>query len=219
MTSIRLYSYFRSSSAWRVRMALHYKGIEHRIAPVHLLRDGGEQRRPEFSRTNPLGQVPVLEVESGGNVWRLTQSMAILEYLEELHPSRPLLPRELDARAHVRQLSELVNSGIQPLQNLKPNQVLRAQGVDPSPLVRQVIHDGLTAMETLARPSAGRFLVGDTPTFADLFLVPQLFAARRFAVDVTVFPLLCSVEQECEAMAEFLRARPEAQPDWEESAP
>ena len=218
MTSIRLYSYFRSSSAWRVRMALHYKGIEHRIAPVHLLRDGGEQRRPEFRATNPLGQVPVLEVEREGKLWRLTQSMAILEYLEEQYPERPLLPRELGARALVRQLSEVVNSGIQPLQNLKPNQVLRAQGIDSAPLVREVIHDGLAAMEILAKPSAGRFLVGDSPTFADLFLIPELFAARRLELDVTVFPLLCSVERECQAMAEFLPARPEAQPDWEESA-
>jgi maleylpyruvate isomerase len=202
-----------------VRIALNLKGIEHELVPVHLLRDGGEQRRPEFAPKNPLGQVPVLEVESDSGVWRLTQSMAILEYLEERHPAPRLLPETPEGRARVRQLSEIVNSGIQPFQNLKPTQALRQHGVDPEPLVRQVISDGLQVLETLAAPSAGRFLFGDTPSFADLCLVPQLYAARRLGVKVAAFPLLCRVEGECEAMPEFQRARPEAQPDWESSAP
>jgi maleylpyruvate isomerase len=198
-------------------MALHYKGIPHQVVPVHLVRDGGEQRRPEFVVTNPLGQVPVLEIETEAGPWRLTQSMAILEYLEERYPEPALLPKEIGARARVRQLSELVNSGIQPFQNLKPTQLLKERGINPVPLVARVIGDGLTALEILAQPGAGRFLVGDSPSFADLFLVPQLFQARRFGVEVAAFPLLLRIERECAKVSEFARARPEAQADWEEA--
>ncbi|MFZ5896887.1 MAG: maleylacetoacetate isomerase [Myxococcota bacterium] len=212
---ISLYSYFRSSCAWRVRIALAIKGLSYELFPVHLLRDGGEQHRPEFQKQNPLEQVPVLEVNLGSTLFRLTQSMAILEYLEELYPNPPLLPEGAEQRARVRQLAEIVNSGIQPLQNLKLQQTLRASGIDPLPFVQNFVQSGLSALEHIARASAGRFLVGNALTFADVLLVPQLGAARRVNVDVDAFKLLRRVEHECEMLEPFQAAHPERQPDYE----
>jgi maleylpyruvate isomerase len=212
---VKLHSYWRSGSAWRVRIALAVKNLPCELVPVHLVRDGGDQHRPEFLARNPLAQVPVLEVETASGVFRLTQSMAILEYLEEEHPTPPLLPRAPQARARARQLAELINSGIQPLQNLHLQQVLRASGVDPRPVVKGFNEVGLAALETLARPSAGRFLVGDDLTFADVLLVPQLYSARRNGVDVEAFPTLRGVESRCEALPAFAAAHPDVQPDRE----
>ncbi|HET9931717.1 MAG TPA: maleylacetoacetate isomerase [Polyangiaceae bacterium] len=212
---ISLYSYFRSSCAWRVRIALALKGLSFELFPVHLVRDGGEQHRPEFHKQNPLEQVPVLEVNLGSTLFRLTQSMAILEYLEELYPNPALLPEGAEQRARVRQLSEIVNSGIQPLQNLRLQQEVRAHGIDPAPLVQGFIQRGLEALEHIARGSASRFLVGNQVTFADVFLVPQLGAARRMNVNVEAYPLLRRIERECEALEPFQVAHPERQPDYE----
>ncbi len=216
MESIRLYSYFRSSCAWRVRIALAHKAIAYELVPVHLLRGGGEQRSSEFFAKNALGQVPVLELTTHtGEVFRLTQSMAILEYLEETRPEPSLLPKTPQLRARARQLAEVVNSGVQPLQNLKLQQELRARGLEPEPLVRSFIETGLTALVRIANDSAGRYLVGDELSFADLFLVPQLAIARRFNVDLEGYPLLLRVERECEALDSFRAAHPQAQPDFE----
>jgi maleylpyruvate isomerase len=212
---VRLYSYWRSSSAWRVRIALAYKNVDCEIVPVHMLRDGGEQHGPDFLARNPLAQVPVLEVavEGSQDVFRLTQSMAILEYLEERFPQPRLLPLDPQSRARARQLAEIINSGIQPLQNLKLQKQLGALGLDPRPLVRGFIESGLEALEQLARASAGLYLVGDAVTYADVLLIPQLFAARRFDVDVELFPTLCRVERACQALGPFAAAHPNAQPD------
>lgn len=218
MVSIRLHSYFRSSSAWRVRIALGVKGLTHELVPVHLLRAGGEQRSPEFVAKNPMAQVPVLELSEPGETFRLTQSMAILEYLEERFPDPPLLPRELELRARVRELSELVNSGIQPLQNLVLRKALHQAGIKPEPFVAKFITSGLQALETRAVATAGRFLVSDSVTFADIYLVPQLHASARFGVDVSAFPTLLRVERECEALPAFQAAHPNAQPDFEAGA-
>lgn len=212
---ISLYSYFRSSCAWRVRIALALKGLSFELFPVHLVRDGGEQHRPEFHKQNPLEQVPVLEVNLGSTLFRLTQSMAILEYLEELYPNPALLPEGAEQRARVRQLSEVINSGIQPLQNLRLQQELRSHGVDPTPLVQGFIQRGLEALEHIARGSASRYMVGNQVTFADVFLVPQLGAARRMQVNVEAYPLLRRIERECEALEAFQAAHPERQPDYE----
>jgi maleylpyruvate isomerase len=135
---IRLYSYWRSSSAWRVRLGLAWKRVTHEMVLVNLGKDGGEQNQPEFRARNPLGQVPVLEVTTGGQLIRLTQSMAILEYLEERFPERPLLPRGFEDRARVRQLVEIVNSGMQPLQNLSLRRALEGARVDPLPFLTKV---------------------------------------------------------------------------------
>jgi maleylpyruvate isomerase len=215
---MRLFSYWRSSSAWRVRIALQLKRVDCTIIPVHLVRGGGEQFRSEFLARNPQGQVPVLEVdgagppESGG-VFRLTQSMAILEYLEETRPAPPLLPRPPELRARARQLAEVVNSGTQPYQNLRLQNAIRAAGADPAPLVKEFNELGLAALEELAAPAAGRFLLGDELSIADVLLVPQLYGARRNGVDVEAYPTLRRVERVCEALPEFAAAHPDAQPD------
>jgi maleylpyruvate isomerase len=213
---MKLFSYWRSSSAWRVRIGLRVKGVPCEIVPVHLVRGGGEQFRAEFLHVNPLAQVPVLEVEGAGpagGVFRLTQSMAILEYLDERHPTPPLLPGNLERRARARQLAEVVNSGTQPLQNLRLQNAIRDGGADPKPIVKAFNEYGLAALEGLAVESAGRFLVGDELTIADLYLIPQLYGARRNGVDVEAYPTLRRVERVCEMMAEFKAAHPDAQPD------
>jgi maleylpyruvate isomerase len=216
---VRLFSYWRSSSAWRVRIALNYKNLEHEIVPVHLLRDGGGQHEPGFLEYNPMGQVPVLEVQDGEKTLRLTQSMAILEYLEEKAPTPPLLPADPISRARARQLAEMINSGIQPLQNLALRQALRAQGFDPDPVVRTFVENGLAAVEGVARSTAGRFLVGDQPTFADAYLIPQLYASRRLYVDVGAFAALLRIESNCATLPAFQAAHPDAQPDREVPPP
>lgn len=208
---IRLYSYWRSSSAWRVRLALSYKHLEHEIVPVNLLT--GEQLYAGFREKNSLTQVPVLEVSEGGSVFRLTQSLPIIEYLEERFPERPLLPESRDDRARVRQLAEIVNSGIQPFQNLTFLKRLDAAGADSAKLRDDAILRGLTALESSARESAGRFLVRDGVTYADIYLIPQLASARRFNVDLEPFPTLRRVEAECSQLVEFQSAHPNAQPD------
>ena len=210
---MRLYSYWRSSSAWRVRIVLAYKRLDYTLVPVHLRRD--EQHLPDFVERSPLGQVPVLELDAETGPVSLTQSMAILEYLEEVHPHPPLLPADPLARARVRALAETINAGTQPLQNLALQRELQARGVDPAPLVAGFIQKGLRALEALGGTSAGRFLVGDSPTFADVYLVPQLYAARRFGVDVAAFPLLSRVEEACTALPAFATAHPDRQPDCE----
>ena len=214
---MKLYSYWRSSSAWRVRIGLALKEVACEIVPVHLVRSGGEQFRPEFLAVNPSAQVPVLEVPgAGGALFHLTQSMAILEYLEETHPSPPLLPRDPQSRARARQLAEMVNSGIQPLQNLRLQSALRAAGVEPRPLVKEFNEFGLRALESLAAATAtGRYLVGDDVTLADVLLIPQLYGARRNGVDVEAYPTLRRVERACEILPAFVAAHPDAQPDRE----
>lgn len=215
---MRLYSYFRSSSAWRVRLALALKELEHELVPVHLLRNGGEQKAPEFLAKNPMSQVPVLEIDEGASTFRLTQSMAILEYLEERYPEPALLPDDPKLRARTRELAETVNSGIQPLQNLALRKALHHAGIDPDPFVRAVISQGLAALEARALDTAGTFLVRDSVTFADIYLVPQLYASRRVGIDVDAFPTLRRVELACERLAAFQAAHPNAQPDYEPSA-
>lgn len=212
---ITLYSFFRSTSAWRVRIALALKGVEHRLVPVHLVRDGGEQHRPAFGDLNRMAQVPVLEVEGAGRTFRLSQSMAILEYLEERFPTPRLLPDDPEARARAREFAEIINSGIQPFQNLRTQNELRALGVEPLPFARGFIDRGMAALEHLAQGSSGRFSVGDSVTFADLYLVPQLGFLRRFSLPLDSYPHLRRIEAECEALPAFQAAHPNAQPDRE----
>ncbi|MEP6653108.1 MAG: maleylacetoacetate isomerase [Myxococcales bacterium] len=219
---MKLYSYWRSSSAWRVRIALAWKGIDCEIIPVHLVRDGGEQHLPAFLARNPLAQVPVLEVEQseGRQAVLLTQSVAILEYLEEVHPTPALLPTDPLARARTRRLVEIINSGMQPYQNLRLQQTLRSHGIEPIPVTREFIATGLNALERYARDEAGAFLVGDALTFADIMLVPQLHAARRLGVELQDgsaphFPTLARVEAACAALPAFRQAHADAQPDAE----
>lgn len=215
---MKLSSYWRSSSAWRVRIGLAHKGLEHEVVFVHLLRGGGEQLRGDFAEKNPMAQVPVLEVEGPSGVFRLTQSMAILEYLEEVKPEPPLFPKTPELRARARELAEIVNSGIQPLQNLRFIREVKALGVDPLPVTRSYIQTGLAALERHAATEAGTFLVGNAVSIADVYLVPQLYAARRFGVELEAYPTLLRVEKECEALPAFRQAHANAQPDFDPNA-
>jgi maleylpyruvate isomerase len=213
---MRLYSYWRSSSAWRARIALAYKRIPHELVTVHLLK--GEQNGEAFRKLNPMGQVPVLELDDDGRPLRLTQSIAIIEYLDERFPERPLLPAAREDRARARELAEIVNSGMQPMQNLTLQRAFEQSGVDVSSFRKQALERGLVALERLAMESAGRFLVRDGVTLADIYLVPQLASARRFNVDLEPFPTLRRVDAECSALAEFQSAHPNAQPDFDPAA-
>lgn len=208
MTPI-LYGYWRSSSAWRVRIALHLKGIAFENVPVHLLEGGGQQHAPAHLDRNPMGQVPVLSVEDGD----LTQSLAIIEYLDETHPEPALLPADPFVRAQARALAEMVNSGIQPIQNLSVLQAIEEIGGDKLAWGRRWIQRGLDRVEQVARITAGDFCVGDVVSIADLCLIPQLYNARRFGCDAQGWPTLLRIEAACDALEAFKAAHPDQQPD------
>lgn len=211
--ALRLYSYWRSSCSWRVRIALAVKGIGYEYVPVHLVRDGGEQRTETYRAVNPLQQVPTIEWREHGQTRRLTQSMAILEWLEERHPQPSLLPRDPYLRAKTRQLAEMVNAGIQPLQNLSGLKRLEELGVDRAAWGREWIARGLRALERATQEVAGRHSVGDALTFADLLLVPQLYNARRHEVQLGDVPTLLRIEAACNELDAFIEAHPDRQPD------
>jgi maleylpyruvate isomerase len=209
---MKLYAYWRSTSSWRVRIGLQFKRLDYEYAPVNLLE--GEQHREEYRALNPAESVPLLETEEDGRMVRLAQSMAILEYLEERHPDPPLLPQHPYLRSRARMLAECVNSGIQPLQNLAVLQYV--DGVlkgGKKEWAQYWIDRGLRALQAMAEETAGSFLVGEQPTIADVYLVPQLYAARRFGVDLSSFGLLLRVEAACEDLPAFRAAHPDAQPD------
>lgn len=211
---MKLYNYWRSSASWRVRIALEVKGIAYEYVPVHLLEGGGQQHGEAHRSRNPMRQVPVLEVEEGGVVHHLGQSLAICEWLEERFPEPALLPKDSFARAMARQIAESINSGIQPLQNLGVQQHVKAIGADEKAWATHWITRGLEAVETLVARSAGRYCVGDQVTIADACLVPQLYAARRFAtVDAERYPSLVRIESALAELPAFRRAHADAQPD------
>jgi len=213
---MKLYSYWRSSASWRVRIALAWQEIPYEYVAVNLVRDGGEQYREPYAKLNPQSQVPLLELEPGPGAAprRIAQSLAIIEYLEERWPSPPLLPRDPWLRARARQLAELVNSGIQPFQNTPVlAYVKRTLGGDERAWVHHFQQRGLAALERAAGETAGSFLVGDEPSVADVCLVPQLNGARRFGLDVAPFPTLLRVEAACNALPAFAAAHPDRQPD------
>jgi maleylacetoacetate isomerase len=209
---MKLYTYWRSSSAYRVRIALAFKGVAHEPVFVDLLRAGGEQHSAEFRAKNALAQVPVLELDDGSLI---CQSLAIIEYLEERYPLPPLLPGDALERAQVRELSALVAAGIQPFQNLATLNFLasEAPGLPRARWLRHFIGLGMVALEQRAAQTSRGFLVGAQPTMADALLVPQLYVARRFDVDVSACPRLLSIEARCLALEPFARAHPDNQPD------
>lgn len=208
---MKLFNYWRSSSSYRVRLALHFKGLPFEYVPVSLI--SGEQHAIGHRMKSPAGYVPVLEVDENGAVAHVTQSVAIFEYLEERYPEKPLLPKSLVARGQVRALAELVNSGIQPFHNLSTLNHLKSLGVDEKKWAAHFIDAGLAALEKQATPTAGAFLFGDTFTWADCCLLPQLFGARRFGGNVDAFPLLTRIETKCLEQPFVKAARPDAQPD------
>jgi maleylpyruvate isomerase len=213
---VKLYTYWRSTSAWRVRIALAWKGVLYEAETVPLVGEGARQHTEAFRALNPSAQVPVLVLDDVGSTThprRITQSMAILEFLEERFPIPALLPTDPWLRARARQLAEIVNSGIQPLQNLATTERLREMGGDPDAWRHHFISRGLESLERAAAETAGTFLVGDAPSFADVTLVPQLYNARRFGVDLGPYPTLARAETACAALPAFEAAHPDGQPD------
>ena len=211
---MKLYTYFRSSAAFRVRIALNLKGLEYEPAFVHLAK--GEHRKPGYTAVNPQALVPTLE-DAGR---RLTQSLAIIEYLDESRPLPPLMPKEAFARARVRALSLLIACEIHPLNNLRVLQHLkRALGQNEDQInvwYRHWIAEGLGKLElALADGATGRFSHGDAPTMADCCLVPQVSNAERYQCDTTPYPTVMRVHAECMKMEAFQRAQPGKQPDAE----
>lgn len=213
--SLQLYSYWRSSAAYRVRIGLNLKGLKYETLPVHLVRDGGEQHSTEYSDINPQQLVPVL---LHGHR-RLTQSLATLEYLDEVWPERALLPTTARERQRVRSLALLVACDIHPLNNLRVLQYLENEWSVPQPerdeWVRHWVVAGFAAAEAMLvdHPSTGDYCEGDLPGLADCCLIPQIYNARRFGVDMDQFPTLQRIDAACMALPAFDAARPEQQPD------
>ena len=210
---MKLHGYFRSSASYRVRIALNLKGLSAQHLPHHLRK--GEQRAPDYLRLNPQGLVPTLE-DDGGAV--LTQSLAIIEWLEETHPEPPLLPKDPLRRAKVRAFALVLGCDTHPVQNLKVLARLRQLGLPEEQVTDWAAwanREGLAACEALLASEPGPFCFGATPTLADLCLVPQLGNARRFGVDVAAYPRLLQAEVAAKAMKAFADAAPERQIDAE----
>lgn len=210
---LTLRGYWRSSCSWRIRIALALKGLPYNTVPVHLVQDGGQQHHPDHRAVNPMREVPVLLAGTEP----LAQSMAILEYLEETAPTPALLPKEPIARARVRQMAEVINSGIQPIQNLRVMQRLgREYNIEKPGQIkwsRDWIHFGFEGLHALMEQHGGVYSYGDKVTLADLCLIPQLYNARRFGVDLNPFPRLTAVEAACIKLPAFAAAHPDQQPD------
>lgn len=209
---MKLHTYFRSSAAYRVRIALGLKGIAYEPAFVHLVKNGGEQHRAEYTALNPMHLVPTLVTDDGAV---LTQSLAILEWLEETHPTPALLPTGPVERAHVRAFAAAIACDIHPIDNLRVLQYLKRELHQEQPTIdawyRHWIEVAFPALETMA--GDGPFCFGQAPTFADVCLVPQLYNARRYNVTLDAYPKLLGAEAACQALPAFQAAAPGAQPD------
>lgn len=214
MANIILYNYFRSSTSYRVRIALEFKNLTYEYRAIHLLNNGGEQNQIAYREINPLGGVPSLEV----NGKSISQSMAIIEYLDEAFPSEnKLFPKEPFIKAKVRQVCENINADIHPMQNLKVLQYLEKtfslQQTGKEEWAQKWIHDGFVATEKILTDFSGKYCFGDTVTAADLFLVPQIMSAERFKLDIKKYSLLFKIYENCMSLKEFQKAHPFRQPD------
>ncbi|KEO50906.1 maleylacetoacetate isomerase [Thioclava pacifica] len=213
---IRFHGYFRSSSAYRCRIAFNLKGVEYDFTSVHLRKDGGQQKTPGYRALNPQALVPTLEE---GDL-RLTQSLAIIEWLDEVKPGPKLLPDDADLRAQVRAFAQVIACDVHPLQNLRVLDYLKAEfGADQAALdawCGRWIRDGLAACEALlaARPES-EFCFGTTPGLADICLIPQVFSAARFKVDISDLTRVRRITETCNALPAFADAHPKNQSDWE----
>jgi maleylacetoacetate isomerase len=213
---MKLYGYFRSSAAFRVRIALNLKKLDYETAAIHLRRN--DQSRPDYLGVNPQGLVPA--VEDGGQT--LIQSLAIIEYLDEIHPEPPLLPKDPAGRARVRALANIVACDIHPINNLRVLRYLTHQlGHDEAAIARWYNHwiaAGFQAIEPLVAkdPRTGAFCHGDLPGLADATLVPQVVNAERYRLDLGPYPTLTRIYENCMRLEPFIAARPRNQPDYEE---
>ena len=209
MAKALLHDYFRSSASYRVRIALNLKGVDYEQRPVNLAE--GAQKKKDYKALNPQGFVPMLEIDGH----KLTQSLSIIVYLDQKYPEPRLMPADPADAAHVRALALTVACDIHPLNNLRVLKYLRGPlGVSEEAKdewYRHWVAEGLTALEEMARPRAGAFLFGDSPTIADVCLVPQLYNARRFSVPITDYPTLRRADETASAHAAFAAAHPDRQ--------
>ncbi|XP_039992659.1 maleylacetoacetate isomerase isoform X1 [Xiphias gladius] len=201
-----LHGYFRSSCSWRVRIAFALKGIEYDQAPVNLIRDGGQQLTQQYKALNPMQQVPAVEIDGV----TLSQSLAVIQYVDETRPGPRLLPADPKERAQVRMISDLIASGIQPLQNLY---VIQKIGAEKVQWARHFIDRGFQALEPILKQTAGRYCVGDEISMADICLVPQVYNAERFKVDVAQYPTIERLNQTLLEIEAFKVSHPSCQPD------
>lgn len=213
MTKPILYSYWRSSCSYRVRIALAIKGMAYDYRAVHLVKDGGEQHSDAYKALNPMEQVPTLQHQ--GHTF--TQSLAILLYLEEIAPQPSLLPGSAAQRTQILSLCEDINAGMQPIQNLSVLQFLEQQWQVGAEGKQQWghywIHRGFESLEKRVQATAGTFCFGDTLTLVDCLLIPQIYNALRFDVAMNAFPTLKRINETCLAMEAFIQAHPDQQPD------
>jgi maleylacetoacetate isomerase len=211
---VKLYSYFRSSAAYRTRIALNLKGLDYETIPIHLLKDGGQQFSPDFRAVNPQARVPALELSSGEV---LLQSLAIIEYLDEVYPEPALVPAEALARAQARSVAQIIACDIHPLNNTSVLSYLRHKMAQDQAAVQawyaHWIATGFQAVETLVRP--GPYAFGSHVSIADICIVPQVANARRLRVPLEAFPKIVAIDSACAKLAAFEHARPENQPDAE----
>lgn len=208
-----LHNYFRSSASWRVRIALAHKEIDYEYKGVHLVK--GEQKSDGYTELNGMQQVPTLQIDG----ITLTQSLAMIEYLEETRPDKPLLPRNFKLRAQARRIFEVCNSGIQPIQNLSVLGHVAKLTEDDSVKAKWAhfyIDKGFQALEAILQETAGTYAVGDEVTIADTAIVPQVYNAIRFKVDMTKFPIITRVDENCKKLPQFIQADFANQPDCPE---
>ncbi|XP_073683055.1 maleylacetoacetate isomerase isoform X1 [Garra rufa] len=201
-----LYGYYRSSCSWRVRIAFALKGIEYEQKPINLIEDGGLQLTDQFKKINPMRQVPALTIDG----ITLSQSLAIIQYIDETRPEPRLLPADPKQRAQVRIISDIIASGIQPLQNLY---VIQKIGAEKAQWAQHFINRGFEALEPILKMTAGKYCVGDEISMADICLVPQVFNAERFKVDMSKFPTIRRLNQTLTEIDAFKVSHPSCQPD------
>lgn len=214
---MKLYSYFRSSAAYRVRIALHLKGLQAEVVPVHLVKNGGEQHSAEYRQINPSELLPALVEDTRQDGFILTQSLSILEYLEEKHTDTALLPQNVEQRALIRAFSQSIACDIHPLNNLRVLQyladTLAVSDEQKSAWYAHWVEVGFNGLEAQLKNSNGKFCFGETATFADCCLVPQVYNALRFNIDLAAYPKITAIYQHCNTLPAFQNAAPEAQAD------
>uniref|UniRef100_A0A3Q2XCJ2 Maleylacetoacetate isomerase n=1 Tax=Hippocampus comes TaxID=109280 RepID=A0A3Q2XCJ2_HIPCM len=201
-----LHGYFRSSCSWRVRIAFALKGMEYDQVPVNLIKDGGQQLTEDYKTLNPMQQVPAVEIDGV----TLSQSLAVIQYIDETRPEPRLLPLDPKKRAQVRMISDLIASGIQPLQNLH---VIQKIGAEKVQWAQYFINRGFEALEPLLKQTAGKYCVGDEISMADICLVPQVYNAERFQVNMSLYPTIQRLNQTLMKIDAFQVSHPSCQPD------